>query len=194
VAEYLNLAITFISGGGLLAFLQYLSTRRKSSTDEFTIILDNYKKLYSELLESEKKCTTELMKVREDLQDLRGKVIVLESAHFDMPFPMWLKDMDFKMIALNPEYEKHFLLPMGKNSSDYLGKYDNEIWPAEIAAEYVQNDRKTLNSRNGYWYGHETIKISGSELTEDWRIVKYIRYAGKIPIGIAGIAIPVFNK
>ena len=123
ITEILSLLTGAIAG--LFGYRQFLSTQKKS---EMESALDVYKALHKELRESDEKCKKELSELREDLSDLKSQLIVMQTAYHDLPFPMWLKDMELKMIVVNSEYEKCFLIPQNKRASDYIGKTDTQTW------------------------------------------------------------------
>lgn len=130
----------------------------------------------------------EMDKLRSEVEHLQNKVTLLESSHQDAPIPIWLKDRYGIMLALNPEYEKTFLLPIGKKREDYLHKSDYDVWPQKVAAEYIRNDQFVMRTRQT-WRGTETI-IDHQGKEQQWQIIKYPRMAGGVLIGIAGIAVP----
>lgn len=130
----------------------------------------------------------EMKQLQDEVERLQNKVTLLESSHQDAPIPIWLKDRNGIMLALNPEYEKLFLVPIGKNREDYLYNSDYDIWPEDVAAEYVKNDQYVMRTKET-WRGLETIVDHQGERSK-WQIIKYPRKAGGVIIGIAGIAIP----
>lgn len=130
----------------------------------------------------------EVRELRKEVERLQNKVTLLESSHQDAPIPIWLKDRNGVMLALNPEYERLFLLPTGKSREDYLHHTDYDVWPEEVAAEYVRNDQMVMRTQQT-WRGTETIVDHQGKKTQ-WIIIKYPRLAGGVLIGIAGMAIP----
>lgn len=195
--QYINEIILFLTGGGLATFFNFLRDKRKDKNDEYRDLIDYMSKLVEsrdaqleKMQEQNDVCRKEIDKLKSELNELKAKFIVIESAHFDIPFPMWLKSLDGKMISLNNEYENVFLYPINKSAKDYIGKNDEEFWGLDIAKEYCKNDKKALNSKNGYWSGRETIIINGVDYSDQWTIVKFVRHSGRVPIGIGGIAIP----
>jgi PAS domain-containing protein len=130
----------------------------------------------------------EVQQLRKQVERLQNKVTLLESSHQDAPIPIWLKDKHGVMLALNPEYERTFLIPHGKTREDYLHKTDYDVWPEDIAAEYIRNDRLVMRTRKT-WKGTETI-LDHQGNKSQWQIIKYPRKAGGVLIGIAGMAIP----
>lgn len=124
---------------------------------------------------------------------LKNKLTLLETAHHDLPFPQWLKDMSGVMLSVNSSYEKMFLQPLGKTSKDYIGHTDFDIWPTEVAEAFAENDNRA-KGKEGYWMGIEPIWIKSSDISPYWRVVKYGRFVGNVCVGVAGIAIPVMEE
>ena len=84
-----------------------------------------------------------------ELKDPRAKEVIEESekrfASFmnHLPGFAWIKDLQGKYVFANKYCQ---VLPSYINYVDYLGKTDEELWPAEIAAEYRANDRKVIET------------------------------------------------
>lgn len=188
--------LTGILSGGLVGAIV---SWRKSKRDDFDILIKTWK-LDNDRLREEMEGLRAQFKELEKMLDsekeksnhLQNKIILLESAHHDLPFPMWLKDENGIMLSLNPAYEKKFLIPQGFEAKDYLFKKDEDIWGPEIAKEYGRHDYET--KIKGIFIGNEIINLKGSNISDEWHIVKYARYLGGVLIGIAGIAIPVIKK
>lgn len=117
------------------------------------------------------------------------KVQLFESAHNDLPLPMWLKDKDGKMLSLNPMYEQIFLIPRGFSREDYVNNYDSDVWPSDVAEAFGRHDKHVYETGKT-WVGIEEVPDKEDRLI-NWRIIKYIRYAQGVRLGIAGIAIPI---
>ena len=122
----------------------------------------------------------------------KNKLTLLQTAHHDLPFPQWLKDVNGVMLSLNHAYEEMFLVPLGKKADDYIGNTDFDIWPADVAERFLENDKKA-KEKGGYWMGIEPIWLKNSDISPYWRIAKYGRFVGNVCVGIAGIAIPVLE-
>ncbi len=199
--NYIEIIAGALSGGTLATIFQVWRERNKDRSDEIFKVLDEYKAIITELRDVETQCKTLLSTHSEKINmlqttitELRSKIILLESASNDLPFPMWLKDVDSKMLYLNNEYERLFLIPNGKTAKDYIGRYDHEVWSKEIADEFTANDRRVLASKSGTYVFTETIKVNGAELTNKYKVVKYLRYVGKTVVGIGGMAILMENS
>jgi len=201
MGAYFTEIIVFISGGGLISFLNYLRDRKKDKNDDFSLLVAEYKHLieeckrdFEELYKTEIDCRESINQLDKDIYELRSKILIIENSNFDIPFPTWLKNTDLKMLALNKKYEQMFLFPVNKTILDYLGKTDKEVWGEEIGFEYSEHDMELLNGLKEVWIGKETIIIKGNNISERWRIIKYVRKIGTTVIGIGGIAIPVFEN
>ena len=195
--DYIEIISAAVGGGFLTKLFDYLMNLRKAESDDFDTIVaqwqqdnerlrqenkehkDRQDELYKKIAEHEKK-----------LSALNAKLLVMESSYMHIPLPSWLKDIDGTMLAVNDAYEMYFLIPNGFVKSDYIGKTDSDVWPENIAQEFIGNDILTLQSEKKIWFGKETILIKDIDVRDNWRVLKYVRYAGNIAVGIAGIAIP----
>ena len=195
--DYIEIISAAVGGGFLTKLFDYLMNLRKAESDDFDTIVaqwqqdnerlrqenkehkDRQDELYKKIAEHEKK-----------LSALNAKLLVMESSYMHIPLPSWLKDIDGTMLAVNDAYEMYFLVPNGFVKSDYIGKTDSDVWPENVAQEFIANDILTLQSEKKIWFGKETILIKDVDVSDNWRVLKYVRYAGNIAVGIAGIAIP----
>lgn len=195
--DYIEIISAAVGGGFLTKLFDYLMNLRKAESDDFDTIVaqwqqdnerlrqenkehkDRQDELYKKIAEHEKK-----------LSALNAKLLVMESSYMHIPLPSWLKDIDGTMLAVNDAYEMYFLIPNGFVKSDYIGKTDSGVWPENVAQEFISNDILTLQSEKKIWFGKETILIKDVDVSDNWRVLKYVRYAGNIAVGIAGIAIP----
>lgn len=129
-----------------------------------------------------------ILDLKDKINGLENNILLLESAHQDLPIPMWLKDFKGNMLSVNLAYETIFLKPIGKERKDYVGKSDYDIWPKEIAEVFMKNDILIRRKREPRLIT-ENIPDAMGKLIE-WNILKYPRMSGNQLIGIAGIAIP----
>lgn len=124
--------------------------------------------------------------LQKQVNNLRNKLLLLESATNDLPIPMWLKDLDGTMLSLNKAYEWLFLLPNNLRAEDYIGKHDSDVWPEEVAEEFGKNDRTVISNKSVEKF-YETVSIDGEN--KEFLIIKFPRKVGNTIVGIAGIAI-----
>lgn len=125
-----------------------------------------------------------------EIQNLRIRLFVFESSHVNLPLPAWTKDLNGRVLTMNKAYEDSFLIPNNKTIDDYIGFTDIDVWGEEIGKIYQDGDSNALESVKGYWIGKEPINIKGHFISEEWRVLKYVRYEGKKRVGTGGIAIP----
>lgn len=102
-----NLIVTFLLGGGFLAWLQYYRTVKKEDRS---------------FAESE----LELNRIQNKELNLRlDKIQVMLIPSF---VPEWRKSVDGKYEYINRAYEVDILLNMGLSISDIIGKTDAEVF------------------------------------------------------------------
>lgn len=193
--------VTTVIGSGLLSFF---ISKKKAKRDDFTAVTDLIKedneRLREEIEEIKKEnklIRAELDEVKDELSEerattanLRADLLLLETAHHDLPLPQWLKDSSGIMLSLNDAYEAAFLIPQGKTRADYVGHTDVDIWGEEIGARYRRNDEIAQAKRKATVF-REPMPVGDFDLTEDFIVLKYPRYKGRTLIGIGGIMFPV---
>ena len=167
---------------GFLIFADYFNIVdiKKDQSELMITNLIKERDYYGELY---KNCSSEIADIKTDISLLKANIQLVGALGSDMPFPMWLKDKEGRMIWLNKAYEDVFLLPFDKNASDYIGNTDYQIWSKEIADQYVTNDRKALSSSEPI-IRTEIIKIGN--IKEEWVVIKYRRVVGNTVVGVAG--------
>lgn len=186
---WIELVGTFLGGGAFQALINYFISRQKAKGDDFDKIIGTWAADNERLRKQQSSDEQRIRILETEVATLRNQLILLESAHQDLPIPMWLKDTELKMIVLNESYVDVFLTPLGKKSGDYIGKTDFDVWPEEIAKKFIEHDRKVMRTKKTF-IGVESV-VDGDGQKVPYKIIKYPRYAGKTIIGIAGIAIPI---
>lgn len=200
VSEIVIAIISAIGAGGLTFILGL----RKNKRDDFNALISTWEKDNLRLREEVQRLDKRIQDVelmyseqKKKADNLQTKLILLQTAHQDLPFPQWLKDIHGNMLALNRAYEDMFLRPNGLKAEDYIGKTDFDIWPEEIAKEYEKNDMVVKTGRQPYWVGEESIMIADNDISKEWKVIKYGRFMGRdynnrpVCVGIAGMAIPL---
>lgn len=88
-----------------------------------------------------KDVNTELNKTRRytEAQVVRANGLPLALVD-SSPHPKWAKAIDGRMKIINRAYEDTFNI----RSEEYIGKYDHEIWPVEVAEIFAKHDRQVL--------------------------------------------------
>ena len=170
-----------------------ISKALQESNDDLRSEVAEYRKEVETLRERINELEAENLRERSTSAELKNKIVLLESAHYDLPFPQWLKNTSFEMLSVNQAYEDVFLRPAGLRATDYIGKTDFDIWPDEVARKFVENDKKAMEGKGEYWSGIEPLWVKDNDVSKLWVIYKYPRYFGKVCIGIAGVAIPVLQ-
>lgn len=197
----IEIIIAALSGGVLTQVFTFILNRDKAKEtaekNDFQTIVEQWqsdnKRLRDENqkhLQTQNDLYKKLAEHERKISALNTKLLIMESAYMHIPVPSWLKDLDGTMLALNEAYEDNFLKPLGLCRADYIGKTDFDIWDEETAKEYQENDVKVLNSIEKVWFGKEKIVLNGVDVTDSWKMLKYVRFAGDLEIGIGGMAIP----
>lgn len=186
--NWIELGVAFGSGTVIQYVVTYINSKRTNNRDDFSKIVETWQHDNERLRSENEKLERELHVIRLELNELRAKVILMESAHSDAPLPMWLKDTKGIILSVNRSYEETFLIPLNKTANDYIGNTDFAVWPPEIAAQFQKNDSHVLKTGKP-WRGVEEIQTETG--IQKWNVLKYVRYAGTIKLGVAGIAIPI---
>lgn len=160
---------------------------RQDILEELRTVKEDHKALQKEHMIALGKLANLEANMRLMEKELQAKAQLFESAHSHLPVPMWLKDLDGKMLALNDAYEQVFLRPQGKSRDDYIGFIDHDVWPDDIADQFVEHDNQVLHN-DIIWRGIETMPDMEG-IHERWHIIKYVRKVNGIKIGIGGLAI-----
>lgn len=189
-------ALVLLAGFGVLFWLS--GEREKDPQNQLSQQQVQFQKSVMDRVKDLEQDQRSLMDMRDELlkrindlvienAQLRARLDLMESAQMNLPWPMWLKDKSGVMLALNPAYERKYLLPRGLTRSDYIGKRDIDVWPEEIARAFGENDRETAERGRvqDFW---ELIIVDGRREYE--RFLKYPRYVNGILIGIGGMQIP----
>lgn len=176
-----------LGGGGIGFYFNYLISNRKTDQDEFKLLIETWREDNERLRQRELSNSEEIKKLREELSNLRNKMVMLESAHFDLPLPQWLKDTDGTMLSVNAEYESVFLTNLNLKAMDYIGKHDIDIWGADVAKQFKETDLRVYRTKKP----HHTIESvpDGNGNVVKYEVFKYPRFSGNIIIGIGGIAL-----
>jgi len=203
--KYLPELLTFLGGGTVLQLFNMWKEKRVEKREDkiegrndFETLIEQYKEDNLRLREEVaamrdeiKEMAAEQRKDKQEIHNLSLKLQLMESAHYDLPIPAWLKDTNGTMLSLNAAYEELFIVPLGKKIEDYVGKTDSEFWGEEIGKEYLLNDLKILRQGKSEIVT-ETVVMANGEKSQ-WMILKYPRMAGNTKIGIAGIAFKEMN-
>lgn len=72
----------------------------------------------------------------------------------NLPDPAWCKGIDGKMLWINYEYSQQW----GIRPSDYEGKFDYDIWPADTVNHFREHDLRVV---------HDRVTLATTELVPD---------------------------
>lgn len=119
---------------------------------------------------------------------LRTQIILLESSHYDHPYPSWWMDMEGHLVLANQAFESLFLIPEGRNLVEVNGNAPGQLFGNQAGLEYLEKHNWVL-SRKRPWEGAINFEINGKSSAE--HVVLYPRYSGKQIIGVSGMVIPL---
>jgi len=170
------------------ALYNWFKSIRVSKRDDFEAVLKVWQEDNERLRRKEEENERLISELRDEVAALRHKIELLESAHQSLPLPMWLKDLDGTMLAVNHKFERELLAPSGIQSQKYIGKRDHEVWPKEIADQFVYSDNKVKETRQVCFTEEYTIDSAGKK--KYWSVIKYPRMLADVMVGIGGIAFP----
>jgi PAS domain S-box-containing protein len=104
------------------------------------------------------------------------------------PAIAWMKDQDGRYVYLSGGFEKNYQVQL----VDWLGKTDQEIWPAALADELQQNDRAVL-AANRVLETIERVPNSDGEYRV-WRVHKFPLRSSSGERYVGGTALDVTNE
>lgn len=185
--------ISALAGGGLASYFNYKLGSKKENTNEFTLLLEQYKLLRKSDMEEMQGLKARIKELEDkdlerrlEIQGLKHQLIVYESSHLDIPLPNWLKDTSGRVLFINKDYEDMFLVPRGYTMSDYVGFDDYSVWDEKFAKKIIQSDREVIRTKKPTTYIEE-IDLNGRTLYVE--VLKYPRKFKEVVIGIGGIVL-----
>lgn len=77
------------------------------------------------------------------ISEIEQRLNTLEMAQSDIPFPFWIKDLDFTVIHISKEYTNMILEPLGFSKKDLVGT-QGQILGKEFSELIMANDALVL--------------------------------------------------
>ena len=180
--QLIQLIIAVMSSGILSSIGTSFISSQSAVNSQMKMIIETYADANRELNDTVKTYAY----IQGELNQLKLDLQLLQSSAREIPYPMWIKSRDFRMLSLNKAYEKTWLIPAGLTASDYLNKYDWEVWGHDIAKEYQKNDQWVLdNDRTFYGIEHINTESHGSRILY---ITKYPIHVNDNIVAIGGMA------
>lgn len=127
---------------------------------------------------------TRYVECKELYSKLEARVNILELAQGDIPFPYWVKDLEFNIIHISKEYQRTILNPLGIDFSQIIGT-KGELMGLEFVQEITFNDAEVIRQNKTISF-RETIPNFGTGTSYKFPVRS--KYGGIR--GIAGIWIP----
>lgn len=83
----------------------------------------------------------------------------------NLPFMVWLKDKDSRLLAVNEPYAKMCGLPI----KEIMGKTDYDFFPKELADAYVEDDRKVMRLGKTIYSEEVIVGLEGPRYHETYK-------------------------
>ena len=162
------------------------ATKKKEQRDDFSELKQGYSDEYTRLQqeiqsikEAEEECTKRNLELEGKFMKLSAQFRLFQISKPQLEAPAWVKDPHGVMLALNDEYERKYLLPLGKTREDYIGKNDIEMWGKEIGEAYMRLDRMVIST------GRPQSSIEPLSTRNGVKSIYVIKYPLTVP-GIEG--------
>jgi len=106
----------------------------------------------------------------------------------NLPGVAFMKDVEGHYIFVNQKWEQIFK----KRSDDWLGKTDDEIWPALIAGRFKENDRAVMRNKKAF----QTVEaVPHKDGLHYWSVSKFPLFDKEgNPYILGGIAIDITDR
>jgi len=128
------ISIPLILRGECLGFVGFsmVKLHKKWSTDEITFL-----QILADLI-----CNITDRKRKDEA--LRNREASLKAIFNNVPFQMWLKDIDSKYQAVNKPFMDYFSIT---GESEIIGKDAMDIWHDDIARHFIEQDKVVMQTR-----------------------------------------------
>lgn len=163
-------------GDGVDVVLQYLKDENaalKKSLSELKVVVEHQ--------------SEEIEKLREQGAIQRMQMVLMETSHYDLPYPAWMFNFQGNLVTANKAFEDTFLVPNEKVITNVMGAVPAEIMGEAAAKEYMKNHKWVLSQKRP-WEGALTVNLNGKN--ESLSILLYPAFSGKQIIGVSGLLIP----
>ncbi len=74
---------------------------------------------------------------------LRNREASLKAIFNNVPFQMWLKDVDSNYMAINKPFMEYFSIT---SESDIIGKDASDIWDSDVAQHFIEQDKLVMQN------------------------------------------------
>lgn len=155
-----------IGGGSIVQLLNFGLNSRKQRSSELEKAYEIIHKDNERLRADNDSQKERLELVEKELYMMRH----MSSAINIIPFPQCSKDVDGRMVWLNPMFEMAFLSPLGRNEREFLGKKDIDFWGESIGGTYTGNDSQVTTKKKSIKFIEPVLQPNGE--VDDWLVVK----------------------
>ena len=145
-----------------------------------------------QLKDQRKEAIRQLDSIKLRVTALEKNLLVLSVTEDNFPEPKWLKSSDLMMLSLNKAYEDQFLIPFDLRREDYIGNYDQDIWDAEMALRFRENDLAIIRNKIPMTFTVPIFNNKGDLI--NWKVTKYPIIVNGMVIAIGGYAVKKSSK
>lgn len=127
--------------------------------------------------------TRDVTQHRQQHEALQQREACLTAIIENQPGMVWLKDTQSRYLAVN-----HFLVRASgrQSASEIIGRTDHEIWPADLADQYVRDDRMVMAQKRTVVLEERMCDSSGLRWVESFK-APVISSSGEV-LGTTGFA------
>jgi len=162
-----TIIIAVITAGGMSLFFD--SHQKKLERD------DKYINKYFDV-------QRELSRLNGEVYELKARLLTLELASKDLPFPYWIKSLDGRIIHISQVYENVILKPLGIRESDFLGT-KGELLGEEFVRIILEHDADVIRAGRVLKF-RETVPGLGDGTSYKYPIGQHGSYHGTSGIWI----------
>jgi len=188
----LDSLLPFIGGGVLATILTFWISNKKQNLSEFDVIINRYKEMHDDLIkrvdhleDEQENLSRSKLYLEKEIIHLRTQLQLFESSTTSLPLPIWIKDLDGKMLYMNDYCINMVLKPLGMKFSDQVGKTDLEIWGKELADQYRKTDERIIRYKKPIESVEPVLTRAGDVYYVD--VIKFPRLFEGIVVGVAGV-------
>jgi PAS domain S-box-containing protein len=112
-------------------------------------------------------CAVVIEEIRQLRQALQTQQELFSSFMDHVPAIAWMRDAESRYVYLNKNYRDRY----GRHAADRIGRMPEDVWPADVAAQFRANDRRVMAEQRALQVLETAPDPDGSPRT--WLNVKF---------------------
>ncbi len=144
--------------------IQDISVRKQAEADLQQLNADlevRVEQRTQELLATNSALKSEIEQRREIERELQQSQVRLQAILDNAPSVIYLKEPEGQLLLVNREFKSIF----GLTDTEVIGKSDCELFPPKIAADFAQNDRQVVKTRQPLQTEEVVVQTDGKQRT-----------------------------